>query len=159
MKKVLKLTGIIGGILIVLVAVGLLVSGLLGIEAHASEEEKKTPLEWAKEEIASDERYEGQHVMWAVIPVEDSTLKDNEALYFIIAITEESDLVMDWYGVHLKWKVDAEKVSRDQVYIDADFIKTEIIGDDGVIIDYDAGKIIGDNGEVVIGGNSQTPGN
>lgn len=144
MKKVLKLTGIIGGILIVLVAVGLLVSGLLGIEAHASEEEKKSPLEWAKEEIASDERYEGQHVMWAVIPVEDSTLKDNEALYFIIAITEESDLVMDWYGVHLKWKeyeptfiervrmmlggkVDTDRFSRDQVYIDADLAKTEVI--------------------------------
>jgi hypothetical protein len=65
--------------------------------------------------------------MWAVIPVEDSTLKDNEALYFIIAITEEDDLVMDYYGVHLKWKVDAEKVSRDQVYIDADLAKTEVI--------------------------------
>lgn len=127
MKKVLKLTGIIGGILIVLVAVGLLVSGLLGIEAHASDGELKTPLEWAKEDIASDERYDGQHVMWAVIPVEDSTLKVNEALYFIIAITEEDDLVMDWYGVHIKCKVDAEKVGRDQVYIDADLAKTEVI--------------------------------
>ena len=91
-----------------------------------------------------------------LIPFEDSTLKDNEALYFIIAITEESDLVMDWYGVHLEWEGDGDKVSRDQVKVDADLFKTEIIGDDGVILDYDAGKIIGDDGEVVIGGNSQT---
>lgn len=113
------------------------------VSAHA-EADLKTPLEWAKEEIASDERYEGKHVMWSVIPIEDSTLTDNEALYFIIAITEESDLVMDWYGVHLEWeeydptlieevrmmrggKVDTERFSRDQVYIDADLAKTEVI--------------------------------
>lgn len=126
---------------------------MVGCVSVRAESDLKTPLEWAKEEIASeDERYEGQHVSWAVIPVEDSTLKDNEALYFIIAIPEGSDFVMDWYGVHLILKVDAEKVSRDQVYIDADLFKTEIIGDDGVILDYDAGKIIGDNGEVVIEG-------
>ena len=127
MKKVCNLICIIGGILIVVIALGMIVSGIVGITAYASDGELKTPLEWAKEEIASDERYEGQHFMWAVIPVEDSTLKDNEALYFIIAITEEDDLVMDYYGVHLKWKVDAEKVSRDQVYIDADLAKTEVI--------------------------------
>lgn len=155
MKKGIKFACVIAAILVLIVAVGMIVSYALGIEANASED-LKTPLEWAKEEIASDERYEGQHVMWAVIPVEDSTLKDNEALYFIIAITEESELVMDWYGVHLKWEGDGDKVSRDQVKVDADLFKTEIIGDDGVILDYDNGKIIGDNGEVVIGGNSQT---
>lgn len=96
------------------------------VSVHA-ESDLKTPLEWAKEEIASDERYDGQHLMWAVIPIEDSTLGENEALYFVIAITEESDLVMDWYGVHLNWKVDAEKVIRDEVYIDADLVKTEVI--------------------------------
>ena len=131
---------------------------MVGCVSSRAESDLKTPLEWAKEEIASDERYEGQHLMWAVIPIEDSTLGKNEALYFIIAITEDSDLVMDWYGVHLEWEVDAEKVSRDQVKVDAELFKTEIIGDDGVILDYDAGKIIGDNGEVVIGGNSQTLG-
>lgn len=144
MKKALKLTGLIGYILAVVIAVVFIWIGVFEIEAHASEDELKTPLEWAKEEIASDERYEGQHIMWAVIPIEDSTLTDNEALYFIIAITEESDLVMDWYGVHLEWeeyehtvndnvmfmlngKV-TERFSRDQVYIDADLAKTEIIG-------------------------------
>lgn len=152
MKKALKLTGIIGGILAVVIAVVFIAIGVFGIEAHASEDELKTPLEWAKEEIASDERYEGQHVMFSVIPIEDSSLGEREALYFIIAIPEGSDFVMDWYGVHLILKVDAEKVSRDQVYIDADLFKTEIIGDDGVILDYDAGKIIGDDGEVVIEG-------
>ena len=156
MKKGIKFVCIIGAILMVIVAVGMIVSYALGIEAHASDGELKTLLEWAKEEIASDERYEGQHVMFSVIPIEDSTLGENEALYFIIAITEESDLVMDWYGVHLEWEGDGDKVSRDQVKVDADLFKTEIIGDDGVILDYDAGKIIGDDGEVVIGGNSQT---
>ncbi len=173
MKKGIKFVCIIGAILVAIVAVGMIVSYALGIEGHASDGELKTPLEWAKEEIASDEKYEGQHVMFAVIPVEDSTLKDNEALYFIIAITEESELVMDWYGVHLKWEEYKptfkdglrriystnsiiERFSRDQVKVDATLFKTEIIGDDGVILDYDDGKIIGDNGEVVIGGNSQT---
>ena len=122
------------------------------INLQTSSDNLKTPLEWAKIEIASDERYEGQHVMFSVIPIEDSTLGENEALYFIIAITEESDLVMDWYGVHLEWEGNGDKVSRDQVKVDADLFKTEIIGDDGVILDYDDGKIIGDNGEVVIGG-------
>lgn len=143
MKKVCNLICIIGGILIVVIALGMIVSGIVGITAYASDD-SKTPLEWAKIEIASDERYEGQHVMFSVIPVEDSTLKDNEALYFIIAITEESDLVMDWYGVHLKWeeyeptfietaiiglggKVNTNKFSRDQVYIDADLAKTEVV--------------------------------
>jgi hypothetical protein len=117
---------------------------MVGCVSVRAESDLKTPLEWAKIEIASDERYEGKHVMWAVIPVEDSTLTDNEALYFIIAITEESDLVMDWYGVHLEWeeyeltfaetaivglggKVNTNKFSRDQVYIDADLAKTEVI--------------------------------
>jgi hypothetical protein len=100
---------------------------MVGCVSVRAESDLKTPLEWAKEEIASDERYEGKHVMWAVIPVEDSTLTDNEALYFIIAITEDSDLVMDWYGVHLEWEGDGDKVSRDQVYIDADLAKTEVI--------------------------------
>lgn len=100
---------------------------MLGCVSVRAESDLKTPLEWAKIEIASDERYEGKHVMFSVIPVEDSTLGKNEALYFIIAITEESDLVMDWYGVHLEWEVDAEKVSREQVYIDADLAKTEVI--------------------------------
>lgn len=117
---------------------------MLGCVSVRAESDLKTPLEWAKIEIASDERYEGQHVMFSVIPIEDSTLTDNEALYFIIAITEESDLVMDWYGVHLEWeeydptlieevrmmrggKVDTERFSRDQVYIDADIAKTEVI--------------------------------
>ena len=144
MQKALKLTGIIGGVLAVVIAVVFIAIGVFGIEAHASEDELKTPLEWAKEEIASDERYEGQHVMWSVIPIEDSSLGEREALYFIIAITEESDLVMDWYGVHLEWeeyeptfieevrmmrggKVDTERFSRDQVYIDADLAKTEVI--------------------------------
>lgn len=143
MKKVCNLICIIGGILIVVIALGMIVSGIVGITAYASDD-SKTPLEWAKIEIASGERYEGQHVMWAVIPVEDSTLKDNEALYFIMAITEESDLVMDYYGVHLKWeeykptfkesvrmffggKVNKNKFSREQVYIDADLAKTEVI--------------------------------
>lgn len=121
MKKILNLTCF----LTCCILVALMITSCVPVRAEG---DVKTPLEWAKEEIASeDKRYEGQHVMWAVIPVEDSTLTDNEALYFIIAITEESDLVMDWYGVHLKWKVDAEKVSRDQVYIDADLIKTEVI--------------------------------
>lgn len=114
-------------IVVALVTVFALLTMVGCVSAHA-EAELKTPLEWAKEEIASDERYEGQHVRWAVIPIEDSTLGENEALYFVIAITEESDLVMDWYGVHLEWEVNAEKVSRDQVYIDADLAKTEIIG-------------------------------
>lgn len=114
---------------------------MVGCVSVRAESDLKTPLEWAKEEIASDERYEGQHVMWSVIPIEDSTLGKNEALYFIIAITEESDLVMDWYGVHLECEGDGNKVSRNQVYIDADLFRTEIIGDDG---------------EVVIGGNSRT---
>lgn len=117
---------------------------MLGCVSVRAESDLKTPLEWAKIEIASDERYEGQHVMFSVIPIEDSTLTDNEALYFIIAITEESDLVMDWYGVHLEWeeydptlieevrmmrggKVDTERFSREQVYIDADLAKTEVI--------------------------------
>lgn len=129
---------------------------MAGCVSARAESDLKTPLEWAKEEIASDEKYEGQHVMFSVIPIEDSTLGENEALYFIIAITEESDLVMDWYGVHLEWEGDGNKVSRDQVKVDADLFKTEIIEDDGVILDYDNGKIIGDDGEVVIGGNSQT---
>lgn len=156
MKKGIKFVCIIGAILVVIVAVGMIVSYALGIETYASDGELKTPLEWAKEEIASDEKYEGQHVMFSVIPIEDSTLGENEALYFIIAITEESDLMMDWYGVHLEWEGDGNKVSRDQVKVDADLFKAEIIGDDGVILDYDAGKIIGDDGEVVIGGDSQT---
>lgn len=118
MKKIIAIA-------LVMVIVLLTMVGCVSVRAEA---DLKTPLEWAKEEIASDERYEGQHIMWAVIPIEDSTLGENEALYFIIAITEESDLVMDWYGVHLEWDVDAEKVSREQVYIDADLAKTEIIG-------------------------------
>lgn len=109
--------------LVMLVTI-LTVAGCVSVSAEG---DLRTPIEWAKEEIASDERYEGQHVMWAVIPVEDSTLGENEALYFIIAITEESDLVMDWWGVHLEWEGDGDKVSRDQVYIDADFVKTEVI--------------------------------
>jgi hypothetical protein len=121
-------------IALVMVIALLTMVGCVSVHAEA---DLKTPLEWAKEEIASDERYEGQHIMFSVIPIEDSTLTDNEALYFIIAITEESDLVMDWYGVHLEWEVDAEKVIRDELYIDADLFKTEIIGDDGVILDYE----------------------
>jgi hypothetical protein len=117
---------------------------MVGCVSVRAESDLKTPLEWAKEEIASDERYEGKHVMFSVIPVEDSTLGKNEALYFIIAITEDSDLVMDWYGVHLEWeeykltfkdrlskiystKPIIERFSRDQVYIDADLAKTEVI--------------------------------
>ncbi len=117
---------------------------MVGCVSVRAESDLKTPLEWAKEEIASDEKYEGQHVMFAVIPVEDSSLGENESLCFIIAITEESDLVMDWYGVHLEWeeyeptfieevrmmqggKVTTERFSRDQVYIDADLVKTEVI--------------------------------
>ena len=156
MKKGIKFACIIAAILVVIVAVGMIVSYALGIEAHASDGELKTPLEWAKEEIASDERYDGKEIMWAVMPIEWHELDYNEAMYIIIAMTEDYDLVLDYYGVHLNWKVDAEKVSRDQVKVDADLFKTEIIGDDGVILDYDAGKIIGDDGEVVIGGNSQT---
>ena len=156
MKKGIKFACIIGAILVVIVAVGMIVSYALGIEAHASDGELKTPLEWAKIEIASDARYDGKEIMWAVMPIEWHEIDYNEAMYIIIAMTEDYDLVLDYYGVQLNWKVDAEKVSRDQVKVDADLFKTEIIGDDGVIIDYDAGKIIGDDGEVVIGGNSQT---
>ncbi|MBR2474179.1 MAG: hypothetical protein IKB51_04025 [Clostridia bacterium] len=114
----------------------------------------KTPLEWAKLEIASDERYGEKDVMWSVIPIERSGLSECEALYFIIAITEDSALTLDYYAVKLSWKADEEKVTRDKVNIDAALFKTEIIGDDGVILDYDDGKIIGDNGEVVIGGGN-----
>ena len=113
------------GIAIVLIAVTIFT--MAGCVAVRAEGELKTPLEWAKDEIASDERYEGMHVMWAVIPIEDSSLCENEALYFIIAITEESDLVMDWWGVHLEWVGDGDKVSREHIYIDADLAKTEVI--------------------------------
>lgn len=118
MKKIIAIA-------LVMVIALLTMVGCVSVRAEA---DLKTPLEWAKIEIASDERYEGQHIMWAVIPIEDSTLGENESLCFIIAITEESDLVMDWYGVHLEWEGNGDKVSRDQVYIDADLAKTEIIG-------------------------------
>jgi hypothetical protein len=113
--------------LIAIALMAITILTMVGCVSVRAESDLKTPLEWAKEEIASDERYEGKHVMFSVIPVEDSTLGENEALYFIIAITEESDLVMDWYGVHLEWEGDGDKVSRDQVYIDADLAKTEVI--------------------------------
>lgn len=114
----------------------------------------KTPLEWAKLEIASDERYDGKEIMWAVMPIEWHEIDYNEAMYIIIAITEDYDLVLDYYSVELEWTVDAERVAVSQVSVDAALFKTEIIGDDGVILDYDDGNIIGDNGEVVIGGGN-----
>ena len=118
MKKVIALA--------LVMAVAILT--MVGCVSVRAEGDLKTPIEWAKEEIASDERYEGQHVMFSIIPIEDSGLGDNEALYFIIAITEESDLVMDWWGVHIEWEAgDTEKFSREDVYIDADLIKTEVI--------------------------------
>ena len=148
MKKVIALA------LVMLVTI-LTVAGCVSVSA---EEDVKTPLEWAKIEIASDERYDGKEIMWAVMPIEWHELDYNEAMYIIIAMTEDYDLVLDYYIVELEWTVDAERVAVSQVGVDAALFKTEIIGDDGVILDYDAGKIIGDDGEVVIGGNSQTLG-
>lgn len=129
------------------------------INLQTSSDNSKTPLEWAKIEIASDARYDGKEIVWAVMPIEWHEIDYNEAMYIIIAMTEDYDLVLDYYGVQLNWTVDSEKVSVDQVKVDAELFKTEIIGDDGVILDYDNGKIIGDDGEVVIGENSQTSGN
>ena len=131
---------------------------MVGCVSARAESELKTPLEWAKIEIASDERYDGKEIMWAVMPIEWHELDYNEAMYIIIAMTEDYDLVLDYYSVELEWTVDAERVAVSQVDVDAALFKTEIIGDDGVILDYDNGKIIGDDGEVVIGGNSQTSG-
>ena len=93
--------------------------------AAAHGEEEKTPIDWAKEEIRSDEKYEGKTIMWIVTPVEDETLGKNEALYIIIAMTEKDELVMDYYGVYIRQKKDAERVIRKDVFIDADIIKTE----------------------------------
>lgn len=132
---------------------------MVGCVSVQAKSDLKTPLEWAKIEIASDERYDGKEIMWAVMPIEWHELDYNEAMYIIIAMTEDYDLVLDYYSVELEWTVDAERVAVSQVGVDAALFKTEIIGDDGVIIDYDAGKIIGNDGEVVIGGNSQTFGN
>ena len=125
---------------------------MVGCVSARAESELKTPLEWAKIEIASDERYDGKEIMWAVMPIEWHELDYNEAMYIIIAMTEDYDLVLDYYSVELEWTVDAERVAVSQVDVDAALFKTEIIGDDGVILDYDNGKIIGDDGEVVIGG-------
>ena len=82
--------------------------------------QKKSPIELAKYDIAKNEQYEGKEIMWIVTPVEDETLEKGEYYYIIIALTEEDELVMDYYGVYIRERQDGS------IYVDADLFKTEV---------------------------------
>ncbi len=89
-------------------------------ESYEWSQKAKSPIEWAKYDIAKNEQYEGKEIMWIVTPVEDETLERGEYFYLIIALTEEDELVMDYYGVYLRERQDGS------VYVDADLFKTEV---------------------------------
>ena len=96
------------------------------VYAKTHNDVEKAPIEWAKEKIRSDEKYKDKRVAWTVTPIEDDTLKKDELLYMVVAITEEDELVMDYYGVYIHLKKDSEKLSYKDLSIDADLFKTEV---------------------------------